>query len=575
MKNAEIAKILNTIGDVLELKGESVFRVNAYRKAARILQDQPKDVEALAASGELAELPGFGASMVDHVTEYLKTGKMQRYEELKGELPGELVKMLEIPGLGPKTIMLLHRKLGIKTLEGLRRAMDDRSLASLPGMGDKKVEHLRKGYQLYLAARERMTLGVALPAAEEIVAKLVKVKGVAQASAAGSLRRRRETIGDIDILACGKDGGKIVEAFTKLPGVEEVLAAGATKGSVRVEEGLQIDLRVVDCDAWGAALQYFTGSKAHNIKLRALAEKKGMKINEYGLFKGKTRVAGKTEEEIYAKLGLDCMAPEMREDRGEIEAAAKHALPKLVDLGDIRGDLQMHSTWSDGADSIADMADAARKLGYEYILLTDHSQSLKVAGGLTPAEVKKARKEIDALNAKYKGFRILHGTECDILADGRLDYPDEVLAQFDLVLASVHVRLGDPPARMTERLIRAIENPRVRIIGHPTGRRFGFRDASAMDIEKVMKAAAANGVALEINAHYERLDLNDVHARMAADLGVTIVISTDAHNTAGLSMMRFGVAVARRAWLAPGQILNTRPLKDLQSWVKRGKVAAR
>jgi DNA polymerase (family 10) len=409
-----------------------------------------------------------------------------------------------------------------------------------------------------------------------MVAKLLQVKGVENASVAGSLRRMRETIGDIDLLACGSDGAKIVEAFTKLPGVTEVLAAGETKGSVRVEGGLQIDLRVVPCDDWGAALQYFTGSKAHNVKLRELAQKKGMKVNEYGLFKVKgqteTRVAGKTEEGIYAALGLDVMPPEMREDRGEIEAAAAHKLPRLVALGDIRGDLQMHSTYSDGADSIADMAAAARKLGYEYVLLTDHSQSLKVAGGLTPAEVKKARKEIDALNDQYSGFRILHGTEADILADGSLDYPDEVLKSFDLVLASVHQRLEDPPGKMTERLIRAIEHPSVRIIGHPTGRRFGFREASAVDMEKVCRAAAANGVALEINAHYERLDLNDVHARMAADLGVMIVISTDAHNAAGLSMMRFGLAVARRAWLEPRQALNTRPLKDLLTWAGRGRV---
>jgi len=575
MKNKEIARVFESIANILELKGESVFRVNAYQKAARVLGDLTRDVEQLAAKDELIKLPGFGKAMVEKVREYLETGKMQRYEELKGEIAPELVQMLEIPGLGPKTIMLMRDKLKVETFADLKRVLGDRTLAALPGMGEKKVENLRRGYQLYLSARERMTLGVALPAAEEMVEKLRKVKGVKDVSLAGSLRRMKETIGDIDILASGTDGAKVIEQFTKQPQVQEVLAAGETKGSVRVEGGLQIDLRVVKPVEWGAALQYFTGSKSHNIKLRELAGSKGMKINEYGLFKGKRRVAGRSEEEIYRKLGLDWMPPEMREDRGEIEAAAKHQLPKIVELEDIKGDLQMHSTWSDGADSIADMAAAARKLGYKYILITDHSESLKIAGGLTSADVKKLLKEIDQVNRKLRGFRVLSGTEADVLADGKLDYPDKVLKGFDMVLASVHTRLEDPAAVTTARLIRAIENPYVRIVGHPTGRRFGFREASPMDIEKVMKAAAANDVALEINAHYERLDLSDVHARMAAEMGVKLVISTDAHSTAGLEMMRFGVAVARRAWLVPGQIINTWPLDKLLKWCENVKPKGR
>jgi DNA polymerase (family 10) len=575
VKNREIAHIFESIADILELQGENLFRVNAYRNAARILQDLARDVEHVAAEGKLAELPGFGKSIVEHVEEYLKTGRMARYQELRREMPGDLVDMLAIPGVGPRTIVLMKEKLGVTTFEDLKRVINDRSLDALPGMGEKKVDHIRRGYQLYLSARERMTLGVALPAAEEIVERLQKVKGVKHVSVAGSLRRMKETIGDIDILASGTDPAKIVQEFTRLPQVAEVLAAGDTRGSVRVEDGLQIDLRVVTPGEWGAALQYFTGGKAHNIKLRELAGRKGMKINEYGLQKGARRVAAKTEEDIYHKLGLDCMPPEMREDRGEIEAAARHDLPRIVQLADIRGDLQMHSTWSDGGDSIEAMAIAARKLGYEYILITDHSQSLKVAQGLVPADVKKARAEIDRLNAKLKDFRVLAGTEADILPDGSIDYPDKVLEAFDIVLASVHMRLDDPSDRMTERVIRAIENPCVRIIGHPTGRRFGYREASAMDMEKVMKAAAANHVALEINAHYERLDLNDVHARMAADLGVMLVISTDAHNTAGLSMMRFGVSVARRAWLKSEQVLNCKPLGKLLEWRRMSKAVKR
>jgi DNA polymerase (family 10) len=575
VKNREIAHIFESIADILELQGENLFRVNAYRNAARILQDLARDVEHVAAEGKLAELPGFGKSIVEHVEEYLKTGRMARYQELRREMPGDLVDMLAIPGVGPRTIVLMKEKLGVTTFEDLKRVINDRSLDALPGMGEKKVDHIRRGYQLYLSARERMTLGVALPAAEEIVERLQKVKGVKHVSVAGSLRRMKETIGDIDILASGTDPAKIVQEFTRLPQVAEVLAAGDTRGSVRVEDGLQIDLRVVTPGEWGAALQYFTGGKAHNIKLRELAGRKGMKINEYGLQKGARRVAAKTEEDIYHRLGLDCMPPEMREDRGEIEAAARHDLPRIVQLADIRGDLQMHSTWSDGGDSIEAMAIAARKLGYEYILITDHSQSLKVAQGLVPADVKKARAEIDRLNAKLKDFRVLAGTEADIHPDGSIDYPDKVLEAFDIVLASVHMRLDDPSDRMTERVIRAIENPCVRIIGHPTGRRFGYREASAMDMEKVMKAAAANHVALEINAHYERLDLNDVHARMAADLGVMLVISTDAHNTAGLSMMRFGVSVARRAWLKSEQVLNCKPLGKLLEWRRMSKAVKR
>jgi len=572
MKNRDIARVFESIADMLELKGESVFRVNAYHKAAQTLEDLTQDVEQLAADGKLKDLPGFGKSMVAHVEEYLKMGKLERCEELKREVPGELVHMLEIPGLGPKTIMLMNQKLKVKTFADLKRVLADRSLAALSGMGEKKVENIRRGYQLHLSARERMTLGVALPVAEEMVARLRKVKGVREVSLAGSLRRMCETIGDIDILAGGTDGAKIIKAFTKQPQVEEVLAAGGTKGSVRVEGGLQIDLRVVKPDEWGAALQYFTGSKSHNIKLRELAGAKGMKVNEYGLFKGKKRIAGKTEEEIYRKLGLDWMPPEMREDRGEIEAAAKHELPRTIELKDIRGDLQMHSTWSDGAEGIADMAAAAKKLGYRYVLITDHSESLKVAGGLVPAEVRKARKEIDALNRKTKGFCVLAGTEADILADGKLDYPEKVLEGFDMVLASVHTRLNDPSEKMTRRLVRAIENPYVRIIGHPTGRRFGYREAAAMNLEKVMKAAVENDVALEINAHYERLDLSDVHARTAAKMGVKLAISTDAHSIAALGMMRFGVAVARRAWIESVQVINTWPIEKLLKWAGHAKV---
>jgi DNA polymerase (family 10) len=406
-----------------------------------------------------------------------------------------------------------------------------------------------------------------------VVARLRKVAGVEEVSIAGSLRRMQETIGDIDILVAAVNGAEVIEQFTRFPGVADVLAAGETKGSVRLDDGLQIDMRVVTPESWGAALQYFTGSKAHNVRLRSLAGSEGMKINEYGVFKGDERVAGRTEAECYAALGLDWIPPEMREDRNEIEAATTHALPEIITLDDMRGDLQMHTTHSDGGDSLEAMAQAAQELGYEYILITDHSQSLRVGHGLDVEALATLHTEIDELNQTLKGFRVLAGTEVDILADGELDYPDEVLGELDIVLASFHSHFDLAPDRMTRRLIRAIENPHVKIIGHPTGRRLGYRESSPMDLERVIKAAVANNVALEINAHYERLDLGDIHARMAAELGAKIVISTDAHSTTGLQMMRFGVAVARRAWLTPEQVINTWSLESLLGWCQNGRVA--
>ncbi|MBM4040092.1 MAG: PHP domain-containing protein, partial [Planctomycetes bacterium] len=456
MKNAEIAGIFDRMADILEVLNENPFRVRSYRKASEVVGDQAEDIAALAQSGRLGELPGIGTAFVEKITEFLAEGKVTAYEELKAKVPEGVVEMLRVPGLGPKTAGLFWKKANVTSVAELSKAIDDGRLVGLPGIGEKKLENLKKGIATYLGGQGRVLLGVALPVAEEISALLAKVAGVSQVLPAGSMRRRRETIGDVDILVASELGKEVVAAFVRLPMVKDVLAAGDTKGSVRVEGGLQVDVRVVPPDSFGAAAQYFTGSKAHNIRLRDLAIGKGLKLNEYGVFRGDTRLAGTTEEEVYAALGLPWVPPELREDRGEVEAALEGKLPKLIEEGDIRGDLQMHSTASDGAASIEEMARACIALGYQYMAITDHSQSLKIANGLTPARLREQRKEIDALNKRLKGFRVLAGIEVDILGDGTLDLPDKCLATLDFVIASIHMGMQQDPERTTVRLVKAM-----------------------------------------------------------------------------------------------------------------------
>ena len=571
MKNREIADLLEEMADILEFKGENPFKISAYRKASRIIGDLTQDIEEIAEQGKLKEIPGIGEGMAQKIVEYLKTGKISKFEEARKGVSDELIAIMDIPGMGPKTLSMLHREKGISNLSQLEKALEDGSLMGLFGIGEKKIENIKRGIQLLKQSKGRMNLGIAFPLAKRIVKALREKTGSKNIEWAGSLRRMKESIGDIDILATGPDKEKIVHAFTHLPEVKEVLASGQTKASVIVEGGTQIDLRVVEEDSYGAALQYFTGSKGHNIHLRGIAKAKGIKINEYGVFKGKKKVGGKDEKDIYRALGMDWMEPELREDRGEIEAAQKGRLPKLVQESDIKGDLHVHSKWSDGTSSIEEVARAAQRRGYQYIAITDHSKSLRIAHGLDESRLMKQTEEIDRVNEKLKGFQILKGTEVDILAEGRLDFPEKVLEKFDIVVASIHSGFKQDRAKMTKRIIQAIENPYLDIFAHPTGRLLGARDPYEVEMDELIEAAKKFGKVLEINAYFERLDLDDIHCRKAKEMGIQVAISTDSHHPDQMWMMSLGVAVAKRGWLEKKDVLNTLSLKEILKWCHRAK----
>lgn len=559
MKNQEIADLYKSLADILEIRGEGVFRVNAYRRAARIIEDLSSDVADLVDSGEFLRIPGIGKGTADGVAEYLETGTMRRYEEARKSIPKGLVELLSIPGLGPKTIGLLWNELDVRSLKGLKRLLRGKKILGLPGIGPKKVENIEAGIRVYESRSGRLTLGAVLPPALAAVEDLKEATGIEDITLAGSIRRWRETIGDVDILALSAHPGPVVEAFTTLPRVAEVLAAGSTKASVRTKDGLQIDLRVVPGSAYGAALNYFTGSQAHNVRLRGLAQSKGLKLNEYGLYREERRVAGRTEEAIYKKLGMQYVPPELREDRGEVEAALDKELPELLEPGDIRGDLHVHSDYSDGHSTIEEVARAAKAMGYKYVSINDHSHSLGVAHGLTVERLHQQVEEITEVNSRVRGMTVLTGTEVDILSDGSLDFPDEALEMLDVVVASIHSGFRQPRDKMTGRILSAIENPHVDIIGHPTGRLLGSRPAYDVDLEQVMAAAAEHRTALEINSHHERLDLNDVNSRRASEMGVKVAISTDSHHPDQMWMMELGVRTARRGWLCRGDVLNALP----------------
>ena len=565
--NEVIADMFDTIADVLELQGDIPYRIRAYRNAARTIRDLPRPVAEVAEEGALESLPGIGKDLAAKIVEYLTTGRMSKYEEVISQVPPGLIELLHIPGLGPKRVRLLHERLGINDLEDLRRALDSGRIETLPGMGKKTVENIRRGLAMYEASKERMPLGRALPIAEEIVRQVDALPGTARVVIAGSARRMKETVGDIDILTIAENGEATVQAFVHFPQVKEILAAGDTKGSVVLYNGLQVDLRVVPPESYGAALHYFTGSKAHNIKIRTIARERGLKVNEYGIFRGDERIGGEEENDVFEILGMQWIPPEMREDRGEIEAAMEGRLPTPVSLSDIRGDPHMHSKWSDGANTIRELAQAARALGYEYIVITDHSPRVRVAGGMSPERLRERQKEIDAVNEEFGDIRILSGAEVDILPDGSLDYPDEVLATLDVVIASVHSGFRMTREEMTQRILRALENPYVNILAHPTGRLIGQRDPYPVALEVVLKRAAELGVAVEINGYYLRLDLNDVNAHLAKSLGCLISLGTDAHQVDHLRMMRYAVGVARRAWLEPKDVINTRPLSEFLDWI--------
>jgi DNA polymerase (family 10) len=573
MRNAEIARVFSEIGALLEIKGEDRFKVRAYERVAETIANLGQDLSDLRQAGELQSIPGVGKSTAAKIEELLDTGQCAHHQELLSELSPTVLDMLRVPGVGPKTVKLLIDREGITTLEELESAARVGRLRDLPGMGEKTEQEILRGIAHLREYSKRANLGVAWAAAEGIMDQLRGDAPVDQMEAAGSLRRMKETVGDIDILITSEEPEAVMDRFVGLDLVAEVVAHGPTKSSILTDAGVQADLRVVPPESFGAALQYFTGSKQHNVKLRDLAVRSKIKLNEYGVFRVKggedVRIGGRGEDEMYAALGLPMMPPELREDQGEIEAAREGRLPDLIELSDIRGDLQMHSDWSDGKDDIEGLARAAKALGYRYIAITDHSPSQTVAGGLAVDQLRRRRKEIAAARKVVPGIAVLDATEVDIKRDGGLDYPDEVLAELDFVVASVHSGWKMEREAMTARIIKAMENPWVDCVGHPTGRLIGQREPYEVDMEAVLAAAARLGVAMEINAYPDRLDLKDAHARRAKDLGVKLLINTDAHGADQLPLMRFGVATARRGWMEAGEVLNTLPLSHLRRRLRR------
>lgn len=564
MENRQIADVFEEIADILDIKGENPFRIRSYRTAARAIGDYPRNIAAMVKAGEdVQKIPGIGKSISEKIVEIVETGALAFLGELRATLPKGLTDLLRIEGLGPKRVKLFSDELGIDTVDKLEAAAKEGKLHGLFRMGEKTEENLLGAIARYRTGQGRFKLSVALEYAESITKYLQKAKGVAAIEPAGSLRRRRETVGDLDILAiCGR-GSDIMDLFVKYDGIEEVLAHGTTKSSARLSCGLQVDVRVLEKESFGAALQYFTGSKEHNIALRTRAVERKLKLSEYGVFRGRKRIAGRSEKEVYGAFNLPVIPPELRENQGEIEAAEKGKLPNLIELRDIRGDLQMHTTATDGKESVRDMALKAKELGYEYIAITDHSKAVKIAGGLDEKGLSMHLKKIEKTQEGLEGIRVLKGVEVDILPDGSLDLDDSVLAACDVVIASVHYRFNMSEKEMTRRIIKAIGNPHVHILGHPTGRLILERAPYEVDIEEIIRAAKDLGVILEINAYPDRLDLRDTHARQAKESGVKLVINTDAHSTGQLELMRYGVFTARRAWCEPKDVVNTYPLQKL------------
>jgi len=564
--SAKICLIFREMADFLSIKGENPFRVRAYEKAAETLEHLPGDLEELRRGGRLADIPGIGKGMLEKIDTILNTGRLPAHEKLKAEIPEGVRELLFIPEIGPKTVKLLHGTAKVANISDLEQFVKSGKLRDLPGMGAKTEENILRGIRLYRTSRARILLGKALPIVEEVVAELKNKAStwIERISPAGSLRRGKETIGDIDILVSSANSHPIMDAFVQLSPVEEVLAKGETKSSILTRQGLQMDLRVVLADSFGAALQYFTGSKPHNINLRERAIKRGLKINEYGVFtqSGK-KLGGKEEEEVYNLLDLPLIPPELREDRGEVEVAEAGKLPKLLENPEIKGDLHIHSQASDGTASIEDLIKKAKEKGYEYIAICDHSSSLRIGGGLSEKMLLAQIREIRNINSHLTDFQLLAGSEVDIKKDGSLDYPDQILKQLDIVVAALHTGFKQDKKTITDRVVKALQNPFVRIFAHPTGRLLGEREPYAIDLDKVLEVAKNKGIWLEINAQPQRLDLTDVWVMEAKKRGVKLAINTDAHNLQGLDLMTFGVVTARRGWLESSDVINTLPLEDL------------
>ena len=567
--NADIAAIFSEIADLLELEQANPFRIRAYRNAARIVGELGRDIRVLVERGEdLTELPGIGDDLAAKMREIVETGRCRALDKLRGELPAAITELLHLPGLGPKRVRTLWHELDVQTLEQLARAARDGRIAKLPGFGAKTEANILQAVEAHLSKARRFKLATAAQYADSLVAWLAGAHGVTRVEVAGSFRRMRETVGDLDILVTIDAASDVMQRFVGYDEVAEVLSQGPTRASVVLKSGLQVDLRAVDETSYGAALCYFTGSKAHNIALRRIAQEHGWKLNEYGVFHGKERIAGDSEASVYETLGLPWIAPELREDRGEIAAARAGRLPRLVELADLRGDLHVHTKATDGRDTLAGMAAAAKAAGLGYLAITEHSRRLTVAHGLDPRRLAEQCDEIDRLNETLQGIVLLKGIEVDILEDGSLDLPDSALARLDLVIGAVHSRFDLPRARQTERILRAMDNPNFTLLAHPSGRVIEERAPYDVDLLRIVRHARQRSCFLELNAHPERLDLLDTGCRMAKEEGVLVAINSDAHGRDEFANLRFGIGQARRGWLEADDVLNSRPLPELRKLLK-------
>jgi DNA polymerase (family 10) len=570
VQNIEIGKILSDVADLLEIRGANQFRVRPYRNAAQTIAGLSRSVADMVERGEdLTELPGIGKDLAQKLAQIVDTGTLPLLEKLERRLTPELVRLLKVPGLGPKRVKTIYDGLGIGTLEDLERAAESGKIRDLPGFGEKTEQTIREEIGRMKEEQERIKIAVVDHIAAPLAEYLKKAKGVKDVVIAGSYRRRKATVGDLDVLATCRRDSQIMYRFVQYEDVSKVVAQGKTRSTVLLRSGLQVDLRVVPQVSYGAALHYFTGSKSHNIAVRKMGQRKGLNINEYGVYRGKKRIAGKTEKFVYEAVQLPFIEPELREDRGEIDAARKNELPRLIALSRIRGDLHTHTKATDGKNTLEQMARSAKEMGYEYLANTEHSKHVTMARGLNKRRLLRQLKEIDRINKNLNGIFVLKSIEVDILEDGSLDLPDDVLSELDLTICAIHYKFNLSKEKQTERILRAMDNPRFNILAHPTGRMIGVRPPYELDIERIMKEAAERGCFLEVNARPERLDLSDIHCKMAKEIGVNIAISTDAHSTDGLRLMRFGVDQARRGWLQAPDVLNTRSWTKLRKLLKR------
>jgi DNA polymerase (family 10) len=566
MKNTMVAKILNEVADMLEMQGIE-FKPQAYRRAARTIGALGEPIEQIYAKGRLEDLPGIGPSIAKKIAEIIETGSLKYHEDLKKKTPVNLEELLSVEGIGPKTASVLYKKLGVTSLAELERAVKQHKLREIEGLGPRTEENVLESLELAKGKKERALLGIAYPLAKSICKQLEKQ--AIKVEIAGSLRRMKETIGDVDILTAARDANSLSNHFTSMPDITKVLERGETKSSVLLQGGIQVDLRIVGVKSFGSALMYFTGSKDHNIALRKVAIDKGLKLSEYGLFKGETQVAGGSEEDVYQRLDLDYIPPELREDQGEIAAARNHELPTLIPYDSIRGDLHMHSVWSDGHRTIEEMARAAQELGYSYIAITDHYSPIPVVHGLNKRRLREQADEIDRVNQGLQGIRILKGAEVDVAANGTLTAENDALKDLDLVVASIHRSFKQTKKVMTQRIIAAMENEFVNIIGHPTSRKINQKNPCEIDMGALFEASKRTGTYLEVNSSPERLDLNDANVRLALKARCKLAIDTDAHDKEELNNIRYGIAVTRRGWATQGDIINTRDLDELEKLLKK------